>query len=104
MYVDNRLEELWGDDPSMPELSNTPENGQVLGQDYADLNEWTQIAANHDQFAKAAVSDYWRLLIGTDSESDAEFDNLWKDLKGKHAYSIEKMLHDLIMTEAYGAP
>ncbi len=104
MYVDNRLEELWGDDPSMPELSNTPENGQVLGQDYADLNEWTQIAANHDQFAKAAVNDYWKLLVGTDSESDAEFDNLWKDLKGKHAYSIEKMLHDLIMTEAYGAP
>jgi len=103
MYEPNRLEIL---EPSDTLLHQTPEAGYLLGEPYDDLNQWTQIAGDSDAFAIAAVGDYWRLLMGREpapSESE-EFEVLWKDLKGKHAYSVERMLHDFIITEAYGAP
>ena len=77
-----------------------------MGQPYNDLNDWTQIAANSDRFAYAAVRDYWRQLIGRDPlpAESAEYDQLWQGLNDTHNYSVEAMLHDFIMTEAYGAP
>jgi hypothetical protein len=103
-YNSQRLELLSTD----PLLISTPEAGFVLGQAVQDLVEWGQVAANSDEFAIAAVRDYWRLLMGRDvdlttSEKD-EFDALWQGFKTDHTYSVEKMLHDFIRTEAYGAP
>jgi hypothetical protein len=102
-YAPGRLEIL---EPNNLLLHQTPESGYVLGQYYQDLNSWTLIASNSDAFAIASVGDYWHQMMGRDPIPDEgdEFQQLWKDLKGKHNYSVELMLHDLITTEAYGAP
>jgi hypothetical protein len=102
MYAPGRLEFL---EPNNLKLHQTPENGYVLGQPYADLIEWGQIAADSDDFAVAAVRDYWQVFIGREplTSEQAEFEMLWQRLKGEHNYSVERMLHDLIDTEAYGA-
>lgn len=85
-----------------------PENGYIFGQPVADLVEWGQVAANSDQFAKATVLDYWKLLLGHEVQNteQEEFEDLWRGLKdpARFNYGVEKMLHALIDTEAYGAP
>ncbi len=103
-YQPGRLEAVWPNDPT--NLHQTPENGFILGQPYDDLREWAQIAANSDDFVIAITRDYWRRLIGRDPLPNelGELEALWQGLKGEHAYSVEAMLHDFIMTEAYGAP
>jgi hypothetical protein len=56
--------------------------------------------------ARATVLDYWRLLVGQapGDHEQAEFGALVHDLGDVHDYRVERMLHDLIDTEAYGAP
>lgn len=88
-------------------MQETPEAGYLFGEPVADLVEWSEIAAESDAFAQATVMDYWRLLIGHEPATEAEiaeFETLWRDLKGAHGYQVSAMLHDLIRTEAYGAP
>lgn len=84
---------------------DTPEAGVIFGQPVANLREWARVAANSDAFAQATVLDYWRILMGEAPrpEEQAEFDVLWQGLKDD-GYSVEKMLHALIDTEAYGVP
>ena len=89
-----------------PGIGDTPEAGWLLGKPVADLREWAEVAANSDEFAMATVRDYWMLFIGrapTAEEAD-EFEALWKGLRGKNAWSVERVLADLIKTEAYGVP
>jgi len=52
------------------------------------------------------VLDYWRAIFVDDPrpEDAAEFTRLWTRLRTEHGYSVNKMLHDLIDTEAYGVP
>jgi hypothetical protein len=89
-----------------PNIVAMPEAGYILGQPVANLVEWAQVAANSDEFASATVMDYWRLLIGREPRASeaAEVEALWRELKSTHNYSVEKMLHALIKTEAYGVP
>ncbi len=90
-----------------PNIGDTPEAGVIFGVEVADLREWADVAANSPQFAQNAVDDYWTRLIGrspVNDEEAAEFNLLWNDLMTTHDYSIEAMLHDLVRTEAYGAP
>lgn len=93
-----------------PRVNQTPEHGILLGKPVKDLLEWGQVAANSDPFAKKVVYDYWKLLIGRDPDvqaSDAtEYTQLWRGLKSKDAYDyrVEKMLHALVLTNAYGRP
>lgn len=101
-YIPDRLEQLWPDDTA---LHATPESGYLLAESYDNLVEWGQIAANSDAFAKAAVMDYWRLLVGRPPTADEgpEYESIWRRFQGEHDYSVERMLHDLVDTEAYGA-
>lgn len=87
-----------------PGIENTPEQGVILGQPVNDLLEWVNVAANSDEFASAVTMDYWRLFLGREPtpEQRAEFDTLWNDLGTTHGFSVERMLHALIETEAYG--
>ena len=103
-YQDDRLELNWPNDPT--DLHNTPENGFILGQPYDDLSQWVDVAVQSDDFVIAITRDYWRRLIGRNPlpTEAAEFEALWASLKNVHSYSVEAMLHELIMTEAYGAP
>ncbi len=87
-------------------ILETPEAGVLFGQAVADLNEWAEVAANSDAFARSVVQDFWRVLLGHDPQPDeaGEFNALWRAFRGEHAYRTERMLHALIETEAYGAP
>lgn len=89
-----------------PRILEMPETGAVLGQPVEDLRGWAEIAANSSEFAAATVLDYWRLTMGRDPQASeqSEFQKLWRDLMTRHRYSVERMLHDLIETEAYGVP
>lgn len=105
-YVDRRIERYFGGDA--PNIANMPEAGVVLGQPVSNLVEWARVAADSDEFARAVVSDYWKLLLGAPPTSDqqAEFAALWTDLKApdRGNYRVARMLHALIRTEAYGVP
>lgn len=103
-YIDDRmklLSKLEG-----PRLELVPEAGYIFGKRVKNLVEWTQVAVNSDQFAKAAVMDYWKLLMGGKPafpKENAAFDTLWRDFRGKYKYSIERMLHAFVQMEVYGA-
>jgi hypothetical protein len=89
-----------------PKMKDIPESGYILGKPVKDLREWATVAANSDEFAAATVKDYWKLLLGAPpgTADTKEFEAAWKELEGKDKYSVDKMLHNLIKTEAYGAP
>ncbi len=93
-------------DSDGPAVVNAPEAGVLFGQPVNDLIDWARVAANDDAFAKALVLDYWKLLFGEAPRPDeaAEFAELWGRLMTVHAYGVERMLHDLVATEAYGVP
>ena len=103
-YVTNRLETLFG--PSQFPNGYPTEAGYIFGKPVADLKAWGRTAADSDQFLVATVMDYWKLLMGAPptAEQNAEFTQLWQRLKTPNNYSVHKMLHELIKTEAYGAP
>jgi hypothetical protein len=103
-YVAGRLERfvrLEG-----PQIAETPEAGLLFGQPVANLVEWAEVAANSEPFARKLVLDYWRLLVGEDPQpgDEPEFARLVQRLSSEHGYRVERMLRDLIATEAYGAP
>ncbi|WP_395834883.1 hypothetical protein [Archangium violaceum] len=103
-YVPNRIEKRF---PNVtPIISQMPETGYLFGQKVNSLVEWAEVGANSDAFAIAAVTDYWKLLVGhpPTPEENAEFVATWKRFKGTHEFRVQRMLHDLIRTEAYGAP
>lgn len=87
-------------------VADTPEQGALLGQPVADLVEWADVAANSEAFRRATVRDYWRLLVGEEPRvsEQLEFGALVEGLGTTNEWRIEAMLHDLIDTEAYGAP
>lgn len=103
-YVPNRLETFFPN--QSPALTQTPESGVIFGQPVSSLTQWAQVAANSDAFLVAVATDYWKLLMGHPPrpEENAEFVATWRALKATHNYRVKPMLHDLIRTEAYGAP
>lgn len=103
-YYPQRIEKIFS--AEAPNITQIPENGFIMGQPVQNLKEWGTVAANSDAFLVATVNDYWKLLMGSAPlpEQQTEFQNLWKRLKTPHNYRVTKMLHELIRTEAYGAP
>lgn len=102
-YVDGRIETYFA--AEAPDITSTPEAGAVLGQPVADLIEWAEVVAASSEFLIATVADYWSLLVGREPAlADGEFQSLWQRLGDQNGYSVERMLHDLIDTEAYGVP
>lgn len=103
-YVAGRLERFVRQEG--PQIAETPEAGLLLGEPVANLVEWAEVAANSEPFARKLVLDYWRLLVGEDPrpEDEPELARLVQRLSSPHEYRVERMLRDLIATEAYGAP
>lgn len=104
-YVDQRMVRLARSEG--PRLAYVPEAGLLFGKKVANLVEWSKVAANSDHFAKATVMDYWKLLMGhkpKQPKAQIEYNQLWKDFRTTHNYSVEKMLLALIKTEAYRVP
>ena len=91
-----------------PDVTKTPERGMILGHEVADLLEWGKVAAGSEEFARNVARDYWKLLIGREPRGvdQREYNLLWRGLMNPsaHNYRVEKMLHALILTDAYGAP
>ena len=102
-YALPRLDYL---EQTIPGIKDMPEAGYIFGKRVENLNEWAEVLVNSDEFAANSVRDYWKVLIGSDPSlrGQAEFQQLWKDFKGKHEFSVEAMLHDMIKTAAYGTP
>lgn len=103
-YSPNRLDRFAATDG--PNTPDAPEAGVLLGEPVADLLAWAQVAANSDAFARNTALDYWSLLVGEPpgpATTDA-FNALWQAFRNDHGYSVERMLHDLIDTEAYSVP
>ncbi|ACY17902.1 hypothetical protein Hoch_5418 [Haliangium ochraceum DSM 14365] len=103
-YNPERMERFVSD--ATPDIGDTPEAGVVLGQEVSNLLEWAEVAANSDEFARATVLDYWKLLVGVEpgpSDND-RFTALWQAFTSTHDYRINRMLHELIETEAYSVP
>ena len=84
----------------------TPESGVLFGEPVADLVEWAAVAADSEAFRRATVRDYWRLLFHEEPRvtEQGDFGQLVADFGEVHNYRVERMLHALIDTEAYGAP
>jgi hypothetical protein len=103
-YVPNRLETFFP--TAAPRITQTPERGVLFGQPVANLREWATVGANSDAFAVSTTKDYWKLLIGHEPqpEENAEFVATWQRFKTTHQYRVQKLLHDIVKTEAYGAP
>ncbi len=103
-YSSNRMRGFTHTDGEL--VAETPEEGWLLGQRVSNLIEWAEVAANSEPFAQTVVRDYWTLVMGSrplDNEQD-EFEQLWMGLMGENEYQVQRMLHDLIETEAYGVP
>lgn len=103
-YIPNRLELFFPNEA--PTLSQTPEAGMLFGQPVATLKDWARVAADSDAFLVSTTTDYWKLLVGhaPTAEEQEEFVATWRALKSTHNYRVRGLLHDLIRTEAYGAP
>ena len=103
-YDPRRIERQFSSEA--PNITQMPEQGVIFGQPVNDLIEWAAVAAETEEFARAVVEDYWMLLIGTRPvlAEATELEGLWRGLMNEHRYQVEKMLHALIRTEAYGAP
>ena len=103
-YIPNRLEIFF---PNVsPRITQTPERGVIFGKPVNDLREWAKVAADSDAFAISTTTDYWKLLVGhaPKPEENAEFVATWKRFQSVHNYRVQRLLHDIVKTEAYGAP
>lgn len=103
-YHSDRLEDFeWVDGER---VSTTPESGVLLGEDVSNLVEWARVASESEPFRRNVVMDYWTLLLGEEPRAgEAEaFGTLVQDFGTTHEHRVERMLHALIDTEAYGAP
>ena len=103
-YIPNRLEVFF---PNVaPRIAQTPEKGVIFGQPVNNLREWARVAADSDAFAISTTTDYWKLLVGHAPRPDenTEFVATWKRFKLTHIYRVQNLLHDIVKTEAYGAP
>jgi hypothetical protein len=81
---------------------NTP---VLLGQEVSDVPGWAFLAANSDEFARNLADIFFRQGVGRGPlphEQD-EFDVLWIALPAD-GYSVNRMLHRLIDTDAMGVP
>jgi hypothetical protein len=103
-YDADRMESFTGTDGAL--VAETPEAGLLFGQPVSDLRQWATVAVAHPAFAENLVRMWWEDLLGASPRGDqqATFQRLVDDLRGRHGFSVEAMLHDLVLTEAYGAP
>jgi hypothetical protein len=103
-YIPNRMERFVSSEGAG--IVNVPEAGLLFGRPVANVVEWGKSAANSPAFAQKVVLDYWRLLFAEEPRPAdlPELARLAAALAGPDVYRVERMLHRLIDTEAYGAP
>jgi hypothetical protein len=103
-YLPNRLPRFY--EASIPGVDRMPERGVLLGAPVADLTQWVQVATQSEAFARSRVSDYWTVFFHRkpSSKDSKLFNELIKNLMGKHNYSLDAMLEELVQSLEYGMP
>lgn len=77
--------------------------GHLMGQPVKDLLDWADKARNSDPFRQNLARMMFRQAMSRDvlPHEQGEFEALWKSLP-EDKYSINKLLHRLIDTKAFG--
>ena len=103
-YNPGRMDRFVGVDGAS--VADTPQAGVLFGEPVANLTEWANVGANSEPFAQALVGDFWKVLLGEPPRASEleQFENVWRRFMEEHEYRVEPMLHDLMLTEAYGVP
>lgn len=80
-------------------------DGHIFGIPVSGPEEWVAEAVASDHFSRRMVFVFWRHLFQREPLSCEEeaFDALWTDFRD-HGRDIERMLHQLVLLDAYGAP
>lgn len=97
--------EAWAADPPRPAIFATPLGIEGDYPSGSSLVELAGIAANSDEFARTLAEVVYQHATGGPPEPKdlAEFQAVWRALPD-HGYSVDAMIHDLVDTDAFGAP
>ncbi|MBR56661.1 MAG: hypothetical protein CMH54_01240 [Myxococcales bacterium] len=98
-------------DPNRPDRVNVEIPGWndpqsvILGQPVDDLVEWAHVASESDEFKRNLADMFFQYVLdrGPDPQEQESFTEIWKALP-EDDYSVNRMLHRLIDTDAFGAP
>lgn len=93
----------WMEDRAADILPTT--EGYLFGEPVDGPEQWVALAVQSDEFARTVTGIFWRYLLRRDPytcEADA-FEALWTGLRD-NGRDVEAMLHELVLTEAYGQP
>ena len=79
--------------------------GWILGERVSGPEEWVAVAIASDAFAEQTTLLFWEYLLQREPFSCEEetFEELWVGLRD-NGRNVESMLHELVLTEAYGRP
>ena len=77
--------------------------GQIMGESVANLLEWAEVARNSPAFMQNVAGMMFHQALSRHplAHEQKEFDALWKGLP-QDGYSVNKMLHRMIETMAFG--
>lgn len=78
-------------------------DGAIFGQPVDNMEEWVDVAIKSDEFKQNLARDIWFLVFGRNPvpSEEKEFQDLWQGLE-KDNFNINKMIHRLIDTMAFG--
>jgi hypothetical protein len=101
-YTPDRMNLFEGAFPGISQMGDGYFDGEPVGE----VIDWARAAADSDQFARAAVMDYFEVFV--DGEPSGfeidEYDALWQGFTSEDGYSVESMLKKLVRTRSYGEP
>jgi cytochrome c553 len=77
--------------------------GQIMGESVTDLLEWAEVARNSPAFMQNIAHMMFHQALSRNplAHEQKEFEALWKGLP-QDGYSVNKMLHRMIETMAFG--
>jgi hypothetical protein len=103
-YIPNRMERFLESDGER--VLDVPEAGALFGKPVKNVVEWASVAAASPAFARKVAFDYWYVVFGEEPRAAdvPEVTRLATALAEQDGYHVERMLHRMIDTEAYGAP
>lgn len=89
----------------LPERNPWGEESVILDEGVSNLVDWAQVASESDMFARNLAMMFWKQAIQREPFPDEQEDflDLWQRLPAED-YAVNKMLHRLIRTDAFGVP
>ena len=77
----------------------------IFGQEVANLMEWAQVAVESDAFKRNLAAMFFEHALGHEPKPDEqdEFIALWQSID-EGGWSANQLVHQLVDTQAFGAP